>query len=228
MNRRVSIALATAAATALTMVAPAVAEEAPPTTTASAPATAPVTPTEETTAVGTEETTGQPSESSTVGQSADSLSSGSSDSMDTTDPEADPEATTGLDEEGRCPNGEFPEYPVSEDEEEPAKDTFLGPYALFEELTGSSIPGKSTSTPTGADEFGCTKEQQMDPSDYPEWMHSSLFPSENVKMVMAVIEALLIVGMTATQVAAVAVPFVPGAREELRSFLTSLGVNVDA
>ncbi|MDR7329714.1 hypothetical protein [Corynebacterium guangdongense] len=212
MNRRLPIALATAAATMITMTVPAVADEAP----SSGP-----------------DTTDAPAAAAgdvTVEQEPDSsapLSSGSSGSAGTTEA-TDQGTLPGLDEQGRCPNGELPAYPAADPDEKVKEDTFLGPYALFEELTGSSIPGAATDTPTGADEFGCTEEQQMNPADYPEWMHSSLFPSEEVKMVMAVIEAMLIVGMTATQVGAVAVQFVPGAREEFRSFLTSLGVNVDA
>ena len=57
---------------------------------------------------------------------------------------------------------------------------------------------------------------------------ASIAPSEDLKTAMAVIEAVMIVGMTLTQVAAITVPFVPGAREQLRDFLTSFGVNVDA
>ena len=209
MNRRVSIALATAAATAISMTAPAFAQT-----------------TEPSAANGAGETSAV-QEAGSSGSSGSSDASGDLGQEEPQEPEEGTEpTTTPVPEDYLCANGERPEI---DRDAAPEKDTFLGPSALFEELTGSSIPGKATSAyDDGADEYGCTPEQQINLDDYPGWMHSSIAPSEDLKTAMAVIEAVMVVGMTLTQVAAITVPFVPGAREQLRDFLTSLGVNVDA
>lgn len=241
MNRRVSIALVTAAATALTMAAPAAAQTTPPTTEDSSAAllsdssTADGTdaePAEQGSAEGlssSDEGTDEDNGAETDASSSFLGSSGSS--SDATDAPESEEPTTTPDPDAPylCPDGTIPAgLPGEATEEE--EDSFLGPFALFEEITGSSIPGQSASTDTedGVDENGCTEAQQINPDDYPEWMHSSLFPSDDVKMAMTVIQAVMAVGMAMTQAATIAIQFVPGAREALRDALISIGINPDA
>lgn len=241
MNRRVSIALVTAAATALTMASPAVAQTTPPTTEAASAALlsdsstsgdtdTDTEPTEQGSAEGlssSEESNDDNGEDANTGSSILG-SSGSSDASDAPESE-EPTTTPDPDAPFLCPDGTAPEGLPGEEAEE-REDSFLGPFALFEEITGSSIPGQSASTDTedGVDENGCTEAQQLNPDDYPEWMHSSLFPSDDVKMAMTVIQAVMAVGIALTQAATIVVPFVPGAREALRDALISIGINPDA
>lgn len=73
---------------------------------------------------------------------------------------------------------------------------------------------------------GTNEEEELNLDDYPEWMHSSLAPSEEVETLFVVLNAILAVGGALTQAAVVLAPFI--GLDRVRAFLTDLGINLDA
>lgn len=113
-----------------------------------------------------------------------------------------------------------PPAPVEEPEDEGS--SFMGPRELFYELTGSTIPGFIPGGDSDAD--ADAEKEPLNPDDYPEWMHSALFPSEEVELIFAILNAIIIVTGAMMQAAVVILPMIPGGVDQLRDALASVGI----
>lgn len=118
--------------------------------------------------------------------------------------------------------------PEDETQEEPVAEgsSFMGPDELLQSILGgygsSGVPETEQDPETEED----AEEEELNLEDYPEWMHGSIAPSDELQMAMAVIEAVLAVGATATQAAVIVLPLLPGGLDTLRSALANFGIQV--
>ncbi len=101
--------------------------------------------------------------------------------------------------------------------------SFMGPMDLVRSIAGgygsSGVP-EDENTGGGAGDVVEEEEPEL-----PDWAGSLAVP-EQLELPLAIITALLSVGATVAQVAAILLPILPGGVDMLRDLITSLGIPV--
>lgn len=80
-----------------------------------------------------------------------------------------------------------------------------------------------SSLPSGSSAAGTAETGEEEDSQLPGWAQSAEL-DDNSLLAIEIIKAVLAVGLALTQAAVIVLPFIPGGTDQLRGFLTSLGL----
>lgn len=97
--------------------------------------------------------------------------------------------------------------------------SFMGPGDLLRSILSGN---GSSGVPEDPENEDATEE---DEPALPEWAGSLAVPEE-LELPLAILSALVAIGATATQIAAIVLPIIPGGVDMLRDLVTSLGIEV--